>query len=371
MRKRYTVVAIALAAAMALTGCSMDDVKEKFTGTQAAESQTVTGGSIEIESYRPEECVSLAEYKGIEVDCTVTDDDVQKKIDELVSQNVTYTHVKKGTVKKGMDVNIDYVGKIDGKKFDNGSAEDQMLEVGSSGYIDGFDDGLIGMKVGETKDLNLTFPSDYSLNESLAGKDVVFTVTLNYIAKEKKPDFNDKFVKANTTYKTVEAYKKGTKEELQQTKKENAGSTALATVLQNSKAISIPATLKEAEKQQISNYNEAMIAQYGMDLTSYLEQVNMSQEQYETQLNNYAEDNALMLLVVESIAAKENLTATEEERNAAMQTTLTNSGMTEEQYRSQYKSIYGDVFAFEEFLRQSVLYEKVLNLLQENAVIKE
>lgn len=371
MRKRYTVVAMALAAAMALTGCSIDDVKEKFVGTQAAESQTVTGGSIEIESYRPEECVTLAEYKGIEVDCTVTDDDVQKKIDELVSQNVSYTHVKKGTVKKGMDVNIDYVGKIDGKKFDNGSAEDQMIEVGNSGYIDGFDDGLIGMKVGETKDLNLTFPSDYTLNKSLAGKDVVFTVTLNYIAKEKKPDFNDKFVKANTTYKTVEAYKKGTKEELKQTKKENAGSTALATVLQNSKAISIPATLKEAEKQQISKYNEAMIAQYGMDLTSYLEQVNMSQEQYETQLDTYAEDNALMLLVIESIAAKENLTATEEERNAAMQTTLTNSGMTEEQYRSQYKSIYGDAFAFEEFLRQSVLYEKVLNLIQENAVIKE
>ena len=77
VRKRYTVVAMALAAAMALTGCSIDDVKEKFVGTQAAESQTVTGGSIEIESYRPEECVTLAEYKGIEVDCTVTDDDVQ------------------------------------------------------------------------------------------------------------------------------------------------------------------------------------------------------------------------------------------------------------------------------------------------------
>lgn len=371
MKKKYSVVAVALVAAMALTGCSVDDVKEKFIGTQASVTHTITGGAIEVEDYSPEECIQLAEYKGVEVDCTVTDDEVQSSIDELLSQGTTYKKIKKGTVENGMNVNIDYVGKINGKKFDNGSAEDQMIEVGNSGYIDGFDEGLIGMKVGEKKNLNLTFPSEYALNPSLAGKDVVFTVTLNYIAKEKTPKLTDKYVKENTTYKTVEEYKKGIKDELLASKKENAGSTALTKVIQNSKAISIPATLKEAEKLQISNYNNAMIAQYGMDLETYLEQVNMTQEQYDAQLDTYAEDNALMLLVIEAIAAKEGFTATEEEWKAAMQTTLSNAGITEEDYRSQYASFYGDAFAFEEFLRQSVLYQKVVELVENNATIKQ
>jgi FKBP-type peptidyl-prolyl cis-trans isomerase (trigger factor) len=104
---------------------------------------------------------------------------------------------------------------------------------------------------------------------------------------------------------------------------------------------------------------------------TYLSQIGMSEDDYNTQLETSAEDNAKMLLVIEAVAAKENLTCTEEERSEAIQETLDSAGITEDDYRSQYESYYGDVFAFDEFIRQSVLYDKVVSLLEENAVIKE
>lgn len=371
MKKKYTAVALALVAAMALTGCSLDDVKEKFIGTQTATNQTVTGGSVEIEDYSPEQCVSLGEYKGVEVDCTVSDDEVQSEIDTLLNHNISYKELKKGTAATGMDVNIDYIGKVDGKKFDGGSAEDQMIELGNSGYIPGFDDGVTGMKVGETKDLNLQFPDDYEMDASLAGKKVVFTVTLNYIAQEQRPEFNDKFVAANTDYKTVDEYREKTKKKLADDKKASVGTTAFSKVLESSKVIEIPATLKEAQKLQIKTFTGNQVAAYGMDVETYLSQIGMTQEQYESQLETSAEDNALMLLVIEAIAAKENISCTEEERKAAIEKTVSNAGISEEDYRSQYKSYYGDAFSFDEFIRQSVLYDKVLELIEKNAVIKE
>ena len=135
--------------------------------------------------------------------------------------------------------------------------------------------------------------------------------------------------------------------------------------------IEIPATLKEAQKLQIKTFTGNQVAAYGMDLETYLSQIGMTQEQYESQLETSAEDNALMLLVIEAIAAKENISCTEEERKAAIEKTVSNAGISEEDYRSQYKSYYGDAFSFDEFIRQSVLYDKVLELIEKNAVIKE
>lgn len=372
MRNKGKAVAIALVAATVLTGCSWNDVSEKFIGTQAAQTQVITGGAIEIESYSPEQCVTLGQYKGIEIDCTVSDEDIQSQINNLLSQGTSYKKIKKGTAANGMDINIDYSGKVDGKKFDGGSAEDQMIVLGQSGFIDGFDDGVAGMKVGETKDLHLQFPDKYEREPSLAGKKVVFTVKLNYIAERTTPKFNDKFVAENTNYKTVAEYKEKTKAEIAQSKKANAGVTAFSDVIKGSKVVQMPATLKEAEKLQIRTYTENQIRSIGMDVETYLTQSGqMTKEDYEKQLDVLAEDNALMLMVMEAIAAKENINCTKEEQDKALQTTLSQAGVTEEQYRTDYQKIYGDAFTFEEFLRQSVLYDKVVAFIEENAIIKE
>lgn len=370
MRNKVTAVAIAFMAAIALTGCSWNDVAERFVGKQMAESQMVSGGSVEVEPYSPEECITIGEYKGIEIQHTATDEDIQGQIDTLLSQHISYKKIKTGTAANGMDVNIDYTGKIDGKKFDGGSAEDQMIEVGNSGYIDGFDDGVCGMKVGETKDLDLQFPDNYQPNPSLAGKKVVFTVKLNYIAEETKPEFNDKFVADNTDYKTVAEYKENTKKSIEEQLKANGGPQAFSKVIENSKVVYMPPTLKEAEKKQIKTYTENQIQAYGMDMATYLAQVGMTEQDYEKQLDYLAEDNALMLMVLEVIAGRENISCTEEERQEALNKTLTQAQVEEKDYRAQYASIYGDAISFEEFLRESVLYDKVVEFIEKNAVIK-
>ena len=133
-------------------------------------------------------------------DYTVSDADIQSYIEYLMSMYPSYEVSDKKTVESGDVVNIDYVGKIDGEEFSGGSATGQHLKIGSGSFIDGFEDGLIGKNVGETVDLNLTFPEDYSNNTDLAGKAVVFTVTINSIDTEKEmvyDDLTDEYVSEN------------------------------------------------------------------------------------------------------------------------------------------------------------------------------
>ena len=175
MKKRAVIISTLLSVSLMLTGCSWSDIKAKFTGEDTGAN---TGAS---QDYVASECVTVPEYKGISVDCTVSDEDLQSEIDSFLQENSSEKKVKKGKCKEGDSVNIDYVGKVDGKAFDNGSAEGQTITLGSSGYVDGFDDGVIGMKVGQKKDIDVTFPEDYQ-KTSLAGKPAVFTGTLNYIS---------------------------------------------------------------------------------------------------------------------------------------------------------------------------------------------
>lgn len=118
------------------------------------------------------------------------------------------TEVNDGTVEEGDSVTINFTGTIDGKEFDGGSAEDYDLVIGEGGMIDGFEDGIIGMKKGETKELDLTFPDDY-YEESVAGKPVVFKVTLQKFTRPS--ELNDEWVAANTEYKTVDEYRAAVK----------------------------------------------------------------------------------------------------------------------------------------------------------------
>lgn len=374
MKKQYTVIALLLTTAMVFTGCSWEDFTSKFVGGgDTASSGAVSGGPVEIEDYNAEDCVKLAEYKGVEVDCTVKNEEVQSQIDNLLNSYPNVKKIKKGTCEKGQTVNIDFVGKIDGKKFDNGSAEGYSMTLGASGFIDGFDDGVIGMKVGEKKDLNLKFPDDYQMDTSLAGKDVVFTVTVNYIEEASKAKFNDAFVKKNTDYKTVAEYKKETKKTLKKNKKENAAATAIQTIINNSTFNKVPETLKEAQKQQIDTMNRAQLsAQYGsIDFETILAQFGMTKDSYNKQLEESAENSVKVQLVTEIIAARENIVATDEAVKEYIAQNIESIGTTEEEYRNQYATYYGEAVPFDDFAKTSYLYSKVMELIKNNVKYKE
>ncbi len=368
MRKQVTVISLLVVMAMVLTGCSWNDIKEKFIGESA------TGSAVSLLDYDPDEYVTLGEYKGIEVDCTVTDAEIQQEIDKLIEENKTNKKIKKGTCKKGQKVNIDYVGKLNGKKFDNGSAKDTTIELGNSGYIDGFDDGVIGMKVGQKKDLNLTFPSSYH-KKSLAGKDVVFTVKLNYIqGDEVTPKFDDALVKKATQYKTTAEYKTKTKEELAGNKKNSAGSTAMDTVEKNSKFQSMPEELKASCSAQLDAYYRYTATSYGMEFDDFLKASSMSEEDYKKQLASAADTLAKTQLLTLAIAKKEGITVTDEEVSnqiAEIVSQNASSGVDESALREQFKSIYGDSLTLEEYYRIDMLNTKVIEILSKNAKIKE
>lgn len=360
------MVSVFLTASLFLTGCSWSDIAAKFTGADTESTQSAGE-----KDYVAADCVTLAEYKGVEVDCTVGDDELQSEIDSALSSHSTENKIKKGTCKKGDTVSIDFVGKIDGKEFDNGSAEDYSITLGSSGFIDGFDDGVIGMKVGKKKDLNLRFPDDYQ-NEELKGKDVVFTVTLNYISETITPELNDEFVTNNTDNKTVDEYKTATRQNLAQEKKDKAGETAFGTVEEGSEVKTYPESLVNMCSSQLDAYYRYMSTQYGFeDFNAFLTQMQMTEESYKQMLDQSAQSIAKTQLVAEAIAAKEGITVSDDEIKEQITTAVSQGGQTEEDLRKSFQELYGDVITIEEYYRITLTTNKVVDFVGENAKIVE
>lgn len=160
----------------------------------------------------------LPDYKGLEYEetkSTVTDADVKTKIDSLLQQYATKTQVKEGTVKEGDNVNIDFVGSIDGEEFEGGNSNGAGydLTLGSGGMIPGFEDGIIGHKVGETFNIKATFPENYGKDE-LNGKKADFKVTINYITETELPEYNDAFVASYTDATTILEYEDSVRKDL-------------------------------------------------------------------------------------------------------------------------------------------------------------
>lgn len=207
MKKKTIAILLAAACACFMPEASYAGAKtapeteaaaETESGTEAEALTEAEGENTSAASQEPDVDVSKYltitddKYKEIAVTVSPKTEVMDQDVDDEIRQEATDAglgkQIKSGKVKDGDTVNIDYVGKKDGKAFDGGTASGVDLQIGSNTYIDGFESGLIGKKVGDTVDLNLTFPKDYQA-EDLAGKDVVFTVTINYI--EGEPDLND------------------------------------------------------------------------------------------------------------------------------------------------------------------------------------
>lgn len=193
MRKKILAFGLCIALALSATACGKDKDSEKVGKTETSSKADMTGTEYASK-------VTLGQYEGLEVGESVVEvsDETVKKVNCLLVTSgyfdVDTTNCEKveGTVDTFDIANINYVGKVDGQEFEGGSAENFNLGIGTGVFIDGFETGLKGVKTGETVDLNLKFPDEYQ-NEELAGKDVVFTVTVNYIF-----GVNDAFVKDNT-----------------------------------------------------------------------------------------------------------------------------------------------------------------------------
>ena len=259
--------------------------------------------------------VTIGEYKGLtlnRISQEVTDDDVQAEIDYDLEDKGE--EIKDGTVESGDTVTINFTGTIDGKEFDGGSAEDYQLTVGEGSMIDGFEDGIIGMKDGETKELDLTFPEDY-YDDSVAGKAVVFKVTLQKFTR--KAELTDEWVAANTDYKTVDEYKNSVREQLQKDADTSADidlyDSAWTEVLSASEIKKYPEADVNTAIEEYKAQTEQYVQEAGIEMSDFLEAQGISEDEYDDECKTYAESKVEQNLIVQGIMTEEGLTIEDSE----------------------------------------------------------
>lgn len=331
MKKKAVVAMLIMCMAVSAAACGKSSDTEKTTtettdtkdsedsekdSTDTDTKETDSSGESRLVSVKDvSKYVTIGEYKGLELTRTsqpVTDDDVQAEINYNLEDNGS--EVKDGTVENGDTVTINFTGTIDGKEFDGGSAEDYELVVGDGEMIDGFEDGIVGMKSGETKELDLTFPDDY-YEESVAGKAVVFKVTLQKFTRP--AELTDEWVAENTEYKTVDEYRAAVKTQLEDTAVQTADyelySDAWNEVQAASEIKDYPKEDVDAAKKSYQELNEKYVKDAGMEMADFLESQGMSEEDYESECQQYAESKVEQNLIVQGIMDAEGLSIDDEE----------------------------------------------------------
>lgn len=314
MKKKIIVATLVLSMVAALNGCGKKNA--------ANENSVVTDAA---------KVVTLGDYKGLNLEAEdVSAEDVEEYINtNLLSPNATYEAIKEGTIKDGDLVNINYSGKIDGEAFDGGtddSEEGTNLEIGSSSFIDGFEAGLIGKSVGETVDLNLKFPEDYGKDE-LNGKDVVFTVTINYICGDQiTPELTDDFVAANTSFDNVSDYKDDVKNNLTASNETDAENTVWSQAVSNAKISEYPQEDVDATLSSLLNYYSSMATYYGAELDQVLSMYGTSEETFNDDMLEVAQQIVGEKLVALAIVNAEGIEITDDVYNSKIEEYVSNYG---------------------------------------------
>lgn len=261
--------------------------------------------------------VTLGQYKGIEVNdikTNVSDSEVNAEIKNLLAANGSL-EPKEGALELGDTAIFDFEGFLNNEPFEGGKAENYQLEIGSNQFIPGFEEQMVGMNPGDSKDLNVTFPENYQA-ENLAGQPVVFKVTLHEVKAKKTSELNDEWVAslARENVKTVEELKAATRKELEDKKAEDAKNAitdqVINTILEQA-TLDIPQEMVDEEIKHYKESVEQQAKQYGLEFDMFLSLSGVTPEQFEAQAKADSEKRVKTTLVLEAVAKAENLTATE------------------------------------------------------------
>ena len=351
MKKKTAVLILCALMAAGLAACggssgeNSSSVSGESTGTSTVSSSSQEDAIMSIpleegDDWKLEDCIVLGDYKGLRLTKTVGQV-TEKEVDSYIQSQATAEEVtdENAAVQDGDTVNIDYVGKIDGKEFDGGSAQGSVLVIGSDTFIDGFEDGLIGMKKGETKDLNLTFPDDYG-NTDVAGKAVVFTVTLNSISRA--PEQDDAWVSSYTDgkYTSMDDYRAYMKESLQEGNDEAAdqqlNSDAWEQIEKTCTFLKLPKSYVEEGSEEFEKNVTSQAEQYNATLDDFITQNGLTAEEYKTRKEQYGRYTAESRLLLEALMQAEQLTDDSQEYKDALAETEKAWGMTEDALKEQY-----------------------------------
>lgn len=262
--------------------------------------------------------IKLGKYKGVKVeamDTTVTDEDVQAELDKVKEQNARLVAADDKAVEDGDQTTIDFEGFVDGEAFEGGKGEDYPLTIGSHSFIDTFEEQLIGKKVGEEVEVNVTFPEEYQAKE-LAGKPAMFKVTIKEIKVKEYPEIDDDFAQDVSEFDTLDEYKADIKKNLEDKKTQEAESDKESKVIEaivKDSEMDIPEKMIEAQAQQMLEEFAQNIAMQGISFEQYLQFTGATVEQLREQVTPQAKARVESSLVLEAIVKAEKIEATDEE----------------------------------------------------------
>ena len=305
--------------------------------------------------------VKLGQYKGLEApkaEVKVTAADVNARLKEMADRNSRLVSVERA-VKKGDTADIDFEGFDNGVPFDGGKGENFDLEIGSGSFVPGFEDQLIGMKAGEEKDIDITFPENYT--PELAGKPVVFHVKVNEVKVKEVPAMDDEFAKDVSEFDTLKDLKADIKKKLT-TERTEAAQRAFEDVLMAKVAESIeaeiPTEMVELQAAQMTEGFKQQLASQGISFDQYLKMTNTTEADFTKQAYGPAEQQVKMDLAVRAIIDAEKLDATDDEVEAEMKNVADKYGMDLDTVKKYLRP---------EEVKEQVIREKVIKVVADSA----
>lgn len=317
--------------------------------------------------------VELGKWEGIKFTkntSEVSEDDIQNYIKSALEQAKKIEYVESGTIAEDSTVKLDYTGKLNGKEFEGGTAKNVELNIANNSFIKGFASALVGHKIGETFDINVTFPADYTAKK-LAGKDAVFTIKAKALVATKIPEFNDDFVKANSKFKNTKEYTDNVRSIIKKDRDLQANSKDKQKVFQkivaDTKIKKYPdKELKEETKNKIEMF-KASAKSSGMKYEDYVKAMGSSIKDFEAQAEEQAKDTVKQKLIIYALADKVGVKVDQSEYDKALEKMLKNAGYTKKSYKqASGQSI--EEYANKNNLYIGVLYDKTMDKVMKKAI---
>ena len=320
---------------------------------------------IAIVPVKPE--LKLGAYKGIKfekIEYNVTDEDIENDIKRLQERNSRLVDVTDRACADGDSVVIDYSGSVDGVKFDGGTAKNQTLVLGSKSFIPGFEDQVVGMAIGEEKDINVKFPDDYHA-ENLKGKDAVFTVKLHEIKVKELPEVTDDFIKEATGSETVEAYKADAKAKMEDSNAKRAErelENKMVEFITDSTEVEIPDALIENQIDYMVQDMEYRMQYQGLKLADFLKYTNQSMADYRKTFTEQAKKSVKQQLVIDAIIKAENIEATDDEIKVKLEEMYAKNGKEVPNFKDYDKKQF-------DYIKQDIIINKLFDILKKENTI--
>ena len=305
--------------------------------------------------------VKLGQYKGLEApkaEVNVTDEDVDNRLNEMADRNSRLVSVER-EIQKGDTADIDFEGFDNGVAFDGGKGENFDLEIGSGSFVPGFEDQLVGMKAGEEKDIDITFPENYT--PELAGKPVVFHVKVNEVKHKEVPAIDDEFAKDVSEFDTLEELKADTRKKLVENREaaaQRAFEDALMQKVADGIQADIPDEMVDVQAQQMMENFQQQLAAQGIPFDQYLKMTNTTEADFTKQAYGPAEQQVKMDLAVKAIIDAEKLDATDDEVEAEMKNVADKYGMDLDTVKKYLRP---------EEVKEQVIREKVIKVVADSA----